>query len=736
MCALRKAFFGFLSLVMLLSGMPAVAMDIVKDGNAAAVIVANKDDKPGQQAAGVLADWIAKMTDVRLTVTDTVPGGMSAIYVGRRAITEGLKLDDIASPSHEGLRIICDGRRLLLAGQDDTSTVKAACRLLEEFGCRFLLDHPLGMVFPRTKNLSAGAINISEKPGLLYRTIWGSSWGGQLWKTWNGAGGLSLNMGHAWGGYIPKEEFTRHPEWFALINGQRVKGDWYCTSNPELREAFAQGVMRAIEGGNLNPSISPPDGRSYCQCPACKAQDDPNSVEPSSGTVNITNRYLDFYQDVAKRVAAKYPKAILNFYCYADYTQPPTSGIKLASNLCAWVAPIRYCRLHRTGQPGCESREQLVGMLGGWSDCATKMGYRTYNFNLAECLVPVSLVSVWSHDIPYLRNQGCIGFNLESLRNWQIYGPHMYLSIRLAYNPDADPKAIMDDYFQRMYGPKAGPLVQQYWQRIDDAFVNLKSHAGGYYNLQLVYTPEFIAKLQGLLDQATAAVKDDPVLVARVQIFAEGLANARQYGEMCAALNAGNPVEAARVYDDLLARSQRNAKNGLGQEYTVTYLERFIAPQIRMAAAAAQQPNRLLAVMPETMRLAYDEGNKGVELGYAKPDYDDTKWLSVHTSTMPLDAQGLADRRTIQWFRCTFDVKPQGKKLALLVLEVDGGATIYVNGKEVGANPKKRKPFEVEITDAVNAGTNSLAIRVDHSIITELFLGGILRPVYLIEKDQ
>ena len=35
----------------------------------------------------------------------------------------------------EGVRVVCDGKRILVAGQNDTATVKAVCRLLEEMGC-------------------------------------------------------------------------------------------------------------------------------------------------------------------------------------------------------------------------------------------------------------------------------------------------------------------------------------------------------------------------------------------------------------------------------------------------------------------------------------------------------------------------------------------------------------------------------------------------------------------------
>ena len=49
---------------------------------------------------------------------------------------------------------------------------------------------------------------------------------------------------------------------------------------------------------------------------------------------------------------------------------------------------------------------------------------------------------------------------------------------------------------------------------------------------------------------------------------------------------------------------------------------------------------------------------------------------------------------------------------------------------------KPRAPFEVDVTAAMKPGENVVALRVDHSTITDLSLGGILRPVLLIEKPE
>jgi hypothetical protein len=734
----------------------SMAMDIVRDGRAVAVIVADKTGRELGQAdvrkeqkrtargfgcddlaaANVLAEWIEKITDVRLEVVNQAPASGPAIYVGSAAIKAGLNLTGINSPTKEGLRIVSDGQtKILIAGQNDTATMKAVCRFLEELGCRYFMDNALGEVYPRSKTVTVGQLNIAEKPGLMLRKIWGSGWSGQsLWKVWNGAGGLSMDTGHAWGRYVDEKLFDTHPEYFALRDGQRRKGGWYCTSNPELCKIFAQSV---ISRGGYNPSVSPPDGTGYCQCEACRAQDDPDNIEPSSGRPSMTNRYVDFLDEVARDVAKAHPDWLLSFYCYADYTQPPTLGRKLSPNLVAWIAPIRYSRYHRIGSPSSASRRQLAQVIDGWAAAAEHIAYRTYNYSLAECSVPFSKLSVWKHDIPYLAKKGCIGINLESLANWEIYGPHLYQSIRLAYHPDTDSDALMHDFFMKFYGSNAGPFMKEYWLSIDKAFADMKCESGSFYALHLVYTPQFLQKLTGLVRSASDAARDSEKYSARVAMTAQGLENAAQYIQVRDAMNRGDFTEAKRIYDKLYARNEIEQDRGYGNHYTLNYLNRFLGGHVAAGASATAAPRRILRVLPDRMKLNYDPDDQGLAKGYHKPDFDDSNWRQVVTYSNTLNAQGLPDIKAIIWYRISIDIPPRQTRLGLFFTELDGQeVTVYVNGSEVASlgRQARRKPFEIDITEAAKPGQNTVAIKIDHRQITELFLGGIIRPILLIAE--
>ncbi|MHC4355979.1 MAG: sugar-binding domain-containing protein, partial [Planctomycetota bacterium] len=130
----------------------------------------------------------------------------------------------------------------------------------------------------------------------------------------------------------------------------------------------------------------------------------------------------------------------------------------------------------------------------------------------------------------------------------------------------------------------------------------------------------------------------------------------------------------------------------------------------------------------------------GAEQGYHKSDFDDSAWRQVATYGNTLNAQGLPDTKSVMWYRTSMDVpRRQEGRLVLFFTEVDGqAATVYVNGVEVASLEKeaRRKPFEVDVTDAVKPGANTVAIRVDHRRITELFLGGTIRPILLIHKPE
>ena len=217
MSAIRCAWFVAASFIVL-AACPVQAVDLVLKGKPVATIVAsvdreaeNKDRARGGKrrnqgdegdealAVKILVDWIKKITDVELPVASSAPRGQPAVYVGQAAVAAGLKLDDIDSPSHEGLRIVAD--RQPRADRRPERHRHGEGGLPLPRGTRL----PLLYGWSVGRSLSAHAEPLGRRrcrsprsPGLLMRNPKGPSWGGREWKLWNGGGGENIQHAHAW----------------------------------------------------------------------------------------------------------------------------------------------------------------------------------------------------------------------------------------------------------------------------------------------------------------------------------------------------------------------------------------------------------------------------------------------------------------------------------------------------------------------------------------------------------
>lgn len=259
----------------------------------------------------------------------------------------------------------------------------------------------------------------------------------------------------------------------------------------------------------------------------------------------------------------------------------------------------------------------------------------------------------------------------------------------------------------------------------------------------------------------------------RVALANEGLKSAVAYRAICDAMARGEFPRALLTYQSMIVRLHDLAGNGLANpKYATEYLERYVGQGLRAGAALTLPPNKLLQVLPERWRFAWDEQDRGSADGYAKAEFDDSKWPLVSTYEKTLDVQGFY-KTTVLWYRTRFNVPEKHGPLALFFGEVDGVSQVYVNGQETapdtdfpaaatppeapgkgkgkkadpappakpkpavtGGSVRARVPFKVDITRFVHPGENVVSLRADHSKITDLSLGGILRPVLLIEGPE
>ncbi len=724
---------------------------LVENGKAVGVIVLSKDASGGdKQAAELLQSWLELISGAKLPIEQSA-GNKPAILVGKAATDAGLDLSKIKSVTDEGIRIQVKGNKAMVAGQDTGASIRAAGRFLEEqYGARYLTDLDWGRHYPEMKTVRLIPMDISEKPTFNYRRIWGpeGAFRNNTWNYWNGHGGSAPPVNHSWGGVLSKDDFKKHPEWFRLDEeGKRVNGHWYNLGNPEVRKRFKAWVMSASQDGTRDLSLSPPDDHRVDYSPEAKKYDEPVEVDPSSGRVSMTNRFMGIVNEAAEEVYKKNKKARFGFYAYSDYTLPPTNPElqELSPNIQIWIAPIRFSRYHPLGHPNSTSRQLLKEIVDGWSEVANSIGYRTYNYNLAEVMTPYSKITTWSHDFPYLAEHKAEGVNLESMNTWELYAPHLYLSIRLGYDPTLDPWMIMADYYDKAYGPAAEPM-QEYWMNIDEAFVNLKTESGSYHALPHVYTPERLAKLDSLIKQAESAVASGGTenQKYRVNVAKRGLTRAHYWRDWFDYINEGKVAEAKKNVDEWVEFVVETQKMGHSNKYATTYLRRFIGGNTARAFNAVYpengKPGQVLMVLPNEWKFKTGEHleKDGFKGNPADPKLDDSKWPTVKTYTTTLDEQGYPEYFGPMWYRTTITGPKNNGNLSLHFVKADRKVTVFIDGKQIGDEANEAfKGTTIDIGDAIKPGQeHQVTVRVDHIPLPELFLGGLVHPVYLIQNAQ
>ncbi len=123
----------------------------------------------------------------------------------------------------------------------------------------------------------------------------------------------------------------------------------------------------------------------------------------------------------------------------------------------------------------------------------------------------------------------------------------------------------------------------------------------------------------------------------------------------------------------------------------------------------------------EDENFAHDPGNKGFDLGYARPDFSDEDWKKMRLP-QHWESAGLAIDGSV-WFRKVVDVPADwaGKELALSLGAIDDFDTTYFNGTKVGSTGRETPNFYMAPRkytvpgSLVRAGRNVIAVRAfDH----------------------
>ena len=121
-------------------------------------------------------------------------------------------------------------------------------------------------------------------------------------------------------------------------------------------------------------------------------------------------------------------------------------------------------------------------------------------------------------DIQAAADAHCIGIFIDSVwEHWATQGPQYYAMAQIVWNPGADGKAILDDYYRRGFGPAASE-VRAYFEAMEHAraaHVAAQGLESGVLNFPALYSEELLATCDELLKRAAEKAGDTDGIYAQ-----------------------------------------------------------------------------------------------------------------------------------------------------------------------------------------------------------------------------
>lgn len=349
-------------------------------------------------------------------------------------------------------------------------------------GLRFFHPGELGTHIPESPDLGFDELAVRQVPSFVYRRMWPSSQTPDRrmyseWQTWyrrSRQGGPAIAMGHNLFRIVPPELYDEHPEYFPEIGGVRIDPRGGAEWQPELAN---QGVIdlaaeKAIEAFEANPdqfsfSLSMNDSAGWSESEEALAQDPPEFR--GSQEHGKARRMVVFANAVAEKIAERFPDRYLVFYAYKSTLEPPDDPMvhpNVIPSIAHWG--MAADPFHPISAPAEISPPNVLyrDAIEGWDEIAQNLIAREYwTAPRADPLLKAGVAPILFEDIPFYHEHGFMACNSEANIAWGNLALNHYVAARLMWKVDTDPRALLDDYFEKYYGEAAEPM-RAYFTRI------------------------------------------------------------------------------------------------------------------------------------------------------------------------------------------------------------------------------------------------------------------------------
>ncbi len=723
----------------------AETVTLVQDGVSRTAIVLPADaDAEATAAASDLQDYLQRISGAQISILNATPTEKQVIpiLIGNAAAGELDAAIAAVSKDEAAFALVVTPQAVQLRGNSTRALRFAATELLEQLGVRWFLPGPIGECVPSAKTIALNVQRTIQAPSFYSRHLQaGMGVDRGQWEAWNAHMRLGGEVFPGAHGIPPlnnpkvkKQVFEEHPEYFALIKGER-KPRQLCISNPTVLD---MAVAYYRERWTKRPDaprwigIGPDDGAGFCECANCRALD-ADDWDAFSNEVSVTDRYIWFFNRFIAALEQDYPDLRISFYVYHTYMRPPKRE-KPSPRIMPALAPIALCRVHGPDNPICPEKSYAIDLVREWGSLLPTLFDRGYWFNLADPGFPFMMVHRIRRQIPRWHEAGIKGWRVECLNHWGSETPSLYIASKLMWNHEADVDALMADYFEKYYGPAAGPMGQ-YTLALDATLRDADHHTGCSFDMPHFYPQALRDRLRPLLEAGAKLASAEPY-ATRVTITRQALDYLEAFLTMLETRNrhdyAGSFAALGRV-DELQKTLMAYEPAMINPRSSPSYLKRFFRLPTEQGYKRTTEGNELAAPLADQWQFQIDPLEVGETLHWYDPGYTGGNWSTLLTSSSSWSNQGLRYYKGEAWYRQSVEIPARfaGKRLFLWFGGVDEKVKVWVNGQVVGiSHGGTFQPFEFDATQAVKAGqSNTVIVRLINKAVNELGTGGIVAPV-------
>ena len=274
----------------------------------------------------------------------------------------------------------------------------------------------------------------------------------------------NIPFGHAFQDWNVKYR-EKHPEYLALhdggrrgsLDGPNERGSKFmklCVSNDAVVDQIVSDYVAAGKPKYCN--VCPNDGsRYFCRCEKCKSLDCPlNDEERTMRTLlpgTMTDRYVNFWNRIARKLVAIRPDVMIDTYAYSFYRDPPRrERIAYPDNMCFGMVP--------------SEEDDNLAQIRAWKAKGMK------HFKLRPNYLCYRGWQVRGRERFYLENfkmnyrEGMIGADYDGFPRGEITAFECYAIARAMQNPDISFEEVECEFLAQ-YG-KAATKMKMYYDRV------------------------------------------------------------------------------------------------------------------------------------------------------------------------------------------------------------------------------------------------------------------------------